>query len=217
MNLKLALLAAGLAVASSGASAAIVTLSGATVDFSFDNSFLSQVNSKYNGWDLVGNELSFLPNDLYADSGSKPVVFAQIPSIKIVAKSGYAIDNLRLQEDGYYFQTENAEVSAYAGFTVNGVLNPFSASIGEEEFDKWSIDQTVNLDSVKEAKFKVLNILKAKLTNGTDFDFAYIDKNSVKISANTSTIIAPVPVPGAIWMFGSAFAGFLVSRRSKQA
>jgi hypothetical protein len=136
MNLKLALVAASLALASSGASAALVTVSGATVDFSFDDSFLSQVNSKYNGWDLVGNELSFLANDFYADSGSKPAVFAQIPSIKIVAKAGYAIDSLRLQEDGYYFQTENAKVSAYAGFTVNGVLNPFSASIGEEQFDQ---------------------------------------------------------------------------------
>jgi hypothetical protein len=221
MNLKLALIAAGMALASSGASAAVVTLSGATVNFSFDNSFLSQANSKYNSWSLDADTLSFLPNDLFfADSESKPAVFAQIPSIKIVAKSGYAIDGLSLEEDGYYFQTENAKVSAYAGFTVNNVLNPISA-VGLSQKDtlsEWAINSSVSLDSVQEANVKVLNLLTAaKLANASPFDFAYIDKNLVSISAVTSSVVAPVPLPGAIWMFGSALAGFLVSRRSKQA
>jgi hypothetical protein len=223
MNFKLAMLAAGLALASSGASAALVTVSGTAVNFSFDDSFLSQANSKYNSWslDVAMDTLSFLPNDLlFADSESKPAVFAQIPSIKIVAKSGYAINGLSLKEDGYYFQTENAKVSASAGFTVNNVLNPISAvDLGQKDnLSEWKINSTVSLDSVQEANVKVLNLLTAaKLTNGTDFDFAYIDKNLVSISAKTFSTVAPVPVPGAVWMFGSALAGFLVSRRSKQA
>jgi hypothetical protein len=220
MNLKLALVAAGMALASTGVNAALVNLSGATVNYSFDDSFLSQANSKYNGYSLDGDALSFEPNLFYADSGSSVAAFATIFGIKVSAKTGYVINGISLHEDGYYFQTEGAKVTASAGFTVDSVLNPVSAvGLSEKEtLSEWAIDSTVSVDSKHEVNVKVLNLLKAaKLPNGTDFDFAYIDKNLVRLTALTSSDVAPVPVPGAFWLFGSAFVGLLVSRRNTRA
>ena len=220
MNLKLALVAAGMALASSGVNAAVVNLSGATVNFSFDDSFLSQANSKYTGYAWDGDTLSFEPNFFYADSQSATAAFAMLSGIKVTAKTGYVINGLSLHEDGYYFQTEGAKVTASAGFTVNSVLNPVSAvGLTEKEMlSEWAIDSTVSVDSKQEVNVKVLNLLTAaKLPNGTDFDFAYIDKNLVKLTALTSSDVTPVPVPGAFWLFGSAFVGLLVSRRNTQA
>lgn len=221
MGLKLALVAAGLALASTGVNAAVVNLTGDAVSFSFDDSFLNQVNSKYTGYSFEDNTLSFEPNDFYSDSESLAAAFGLIPNIKVTANAGYVINKLSLHEDGYYYESGNAKVSAFAGFTVNSILNPISATgLGQKEtLREWNIDSDVSfLNPIQEANVKVLNLLTAaKLTNGTFFDFAYIDKNSVKITAQTSSVIAPVPVPGAVWMFGSSIAGFLVSRRSKQA
>ncbi|PPD29847.1 MAG: hypothetical protein CTY19_16745, partial [Methylomonas sp.] len=81
----------------------------------------------------------------------------------------------------------------------------------------WSYSTSVALNAVESATAKVQNILKAGVNlNGTPLDQAFIEKKLMMISAQSFEVAAPVPVPGAVWLFGTALAGFFVSRRNNQ-
>jgi hypothetical protein len=74
------------------------------------------------------------------------------------------------------------------------------------------------LNAAQSATAKVQNILKAGVNlGGTALDVAFIEKKLMMLSVQSTEVTAPVPVPGAIWLFGTAFAGFLVSRRNTQS
>ena len=233
---KLVLAAAGLALASSGANAAIVSVSGKTVDFSFDDSFLSPLFGSYS---VSGDTLSFSPTAFSVKPDRKSFmaeISATTPLISISAKSGYALTELDLFEQGDYFRIQKKTDTSFVGvsgqFIVNGSpdsitpTQPLSTAFSVKGlFDgtetlkptTWAAEGSVYLNSVESATAKIQSILFAGIDSKKDS--AFIEQTLMNLSAETSatSVVAPVPVPGAIWLFGSVLFGILVSRRSNIA
>lgn len=225
-NFKIALAAAGLAVASSGVNAAIVSVSGATVNFSYDDSFLSPL---FGAVSVSGDTLQFDPTAFSAfqnGGGLSLPSHATTPLVTVTAKSGYALTELSLFEQGDYYRIqENSNatfVSVGGQFIVNNNPNtitttqPLNVAIstsglmdGTETFQttNWTAENSVYLNSTESATAKIQNILLAGADNG--LNQAFIEKKLINLSAATTV----VPVPGAFWLFGSALTGVLVSRR----
>lgn len=227
---NLVLAAAGLALASTGANATWIYVSGDTVDFSFDDSFLKPELGSYS---VNGDTLSFSPVDFIAEqNGSTGLAIANVttPEIKIMPKSGNALTGLSLFEQGDYFRLEesngNTAVSFGGQFIVDNAANsitlsqPLNESVSFNDFlagggnfltTTWSAENSVSLNSVDSATAKVQNLLISAVTE-EGLNLAFIENNLLSVSA--TTVPAHVPVPEAIWLFGSAMA-LLVSPRRK--
>jgi hypothetical protein len=215
-KLKIALAAAGLALASSGVNAAIVSISGATVDFSYDDTGLSALIG--NIW-ATGNTLNFDPINFSAVSQNGGLSFqnAITPVINITAKAGYTLTGLSSFEQGDYFVIGDGEVKvsgkSYFNLTPKAI-NPASAldmkyaDLASMDLTDWSASNSTTLSSVESATAKIQNLLFAQ--TGAD-SLAFIEKTQMSLSAATMPVV--VPVPGAFWLFGSALTGVLVSRR----
>lgn len=229
-----ALAAAGLALASSGASAAIVSIEGATVTYSYDNTaFLSPLFGSFTTADattgLLTDTLQFSPTTFVAEKDSKGIdlTTATTPVFTVKAKAGYALTELDLFEQGDYLRVEDAAnntVVAVAGqFIVNDVPQSITSTEaldgailvsdlqngGTLATSPWTVENYAYLDFTESATVKVQNILFAMVTTDSGLNSAFIEKKLVNITAWTT----PVPVPGAFWLFGSALTGVLVSRR----
>lgn len=229
-----ALAAAGLALASSGASAAIVSIEGATVTYSYDNTaFLSPLFGSFTTADavtgLLTDTLQFSPTNFVAEKDSKGIdlTTATTPVFTVKAKAGYALTELDLFEQGDYLRVEDAAnntVVAVAGqFIVNDVPQSITSTEaldgailvsdlqngGTLATSPWTVENYAYLDFTESATVKVQNILFAMVTTDSGLNSAFIEKKLVNITAWTT----PVPVPGAFWLFGSALTGVLVSRR----
>lgn len=241
MNVKLALVAAGLALASTGASAAIqsVSVSGATVDFSFqyDDSLPNLFNLGI--YEVSGDSLSFSPTNFFAYQNGLTGwsnANSTTPVITVTAKAGYTLNQLSLFEQGDYYRIQSGSgmttVKVAGEFIVNNVATtistaPLATAMSAQglfddseifETSAWSYSTSVALNAAQSATAKVQNILKAGVNlGGTALDVAFIEKKLMMLSVQSTEVTAPVPVPGAFWLFGSAFVGLLVSRRNTQA
>ena len=235
-KLNLFLAAASLALASSGANAALVTVSGATVNFSFDDDFLSPLFGSYS---VAGDTLKFSPTTFSVEKDSKGLakISATTPLITVSAKSGYALNGLELFEQGDYLRIEDANKSTKVSVLGQFIVNDTPASIqpadllnvaisADDYFEDdnlnsqttiWNAVNHVSLSSADFATVKIENILVAGVKTDTGLNLAFIEKKLMNLSAETISFAAPVPVPGAIWLFGSALAGIVVSRRSSLA
>ncbi|QSA98918.1 VPLPA-CTERM sorting domain-containing protein [Methylococcus sp. EFPC2] len=225
-KLKQALVAAGLAFAASSASA--VTLHGATVDFSFDESLL---NGLFGTYSVVGDELSFSPVAFEATApgtGLPVITQSTTPLITVTAKSGYTLTGANLFEQGGYERWGNTAgdttvVGAGGNFYVNNLSNPFSAgslddvktwaeAAADTAPTDWWATQSAGLDSAESATVKITNVLLA--WSSSPADYASINKTLVSIGIDTTA----VPVPAAFWLLASALAGlFTIGRRNSAA
>jgi len=235
-NLKIVAATAVLVFASTTANAVIVpiTVSGDTVDFSYQ--YDDAVESLFDiGIYLVsGDTLSFSPTNFIAHQSGLAgwsTASSTTPLITVTAKEGYALSGLSLFEQGDYYRIQsgdNMTVASVGGqFIVNDAPNQIGAQLptsmsasglfdGSETFQTsaWSTESSVSLNSVESATAKVENILKAGVNlNATVLDEAFIEKKLMSLSASTVPVV--VPVPGAFWLFGTAITGVLVARRSK--
>lgn len=238
-SLNVVFAAVGLAFASSSVNAAIqsVSVSGATVDFfyQYDDAFGNLFNPGiYLG---AGDTLSFSPTNFVAQKNGVTgwsTATATTPLITVTAKAGYVLTGLSLFEEGDYYRIQSGSnmtlVSVAGQFIVNGNPKPISPAqllnstlSASGLFDEsetfqtstWSVDSSVALNSLESATAKIQNILKAGINlNATSLDEAFIEKKRTRLSASTVPVAAPVP--GALWLFGTALAGFLVSRTGKK-
>ncbi|MCQ8105245.1 hypothetical protein NP590_14110 [Methylomonas sp. SURF-2] len=219
--------AAGLALVSAGANAALISVQGATVSFSFDDSIA--------GYSISGDTLSFFPAGILAEQNASVGLDSSsfsIPLVNIYAKSGYALTGLAFKEQGDYLRIEDSAnttgVKVTGAFYVNddaqsiSPSQPLSTALSPSEFfnpgaeaSLWSAEYNVALNSVASVATRVDNTLFAGVfANG--FNFASIRLGQLAFSLNTVQLSGPpaeVPLPGAVWLFGSALAGVLVSRR----
>ncbi len=228
-NFSLLLAAAGISLTCSVANATWVSISGTTVDFAFDDSLL---NPMYGSYSVSGDTLSFSPVDFSAErSGTVgfDLANATTPDIKIMAKTGFALTELSLSQEGNYFRFEDSDnstaVSVGGQFIVDSNPNaiksaqPLDDSTSAGDFfggaadfstTDWSTDNSVMLNNPADsATAKVQSLLLAAVATEA-LNMAFIEKTLMSISADT---IHAVPIPGAIWLFGSAMAGFLASGR----
>jgi hypothetical protein len=230
-HIKQLCIAAGLALFSAAGNAAI--FSGSTVDYYFDDSLL---NGLFGEFEVNGDVLSFHPISFEALANNLPIVTATAttPLINVTAKSGYALTGLNLKEQGDYYRVEAAPASSFVGvsglFIVNDNATQFSANqplTNAFSFadlangvpfaaKAWGVDVAVALNAVDSATVQVQNLLIAGVAGLGNS--AFIAKNLLSIAAYSTQLAAPpaaVPVPGAVWLFGSVLLGWVGLGRRK--
>ncbi len=221
-------LAAGMALAmiNTGASATMVSLSGDTVEYSFDDSYLSGLFGSYA---ISGDTLSFSPTEFYTKQIGVGLALnnATTPLITVSAITGYSLTQLNLFEQGDYFRIQDGSdttfVSVGGQFIVNDTPNSITASNALNTVTSiqdliagnpllthaWTANNSVDLNKAQSATAKVENILLAGVVSGSTLNTAYIEKKLLNIGATTAPQVSPtpVPLPPAFWMFGTAMIG----------
>jgi len=220
-----------------GGNVQAVTLSGATVDYSFDDSLLNALFGTFSV--IAGTDtLQFLPLTWLAtaDSSTTPgggfkILAAITPLITVSAKTGYTLNGISLYERGDYdrvqFDPGNTSYAAAAGqFIVNGDVHQIVADdVGESDgkldhveiidppsgsgaTEPWDIEAWSEI-SGSLAVFQVQNVIKAGIKN--NLSAAFIQKKAIEFSVGTTV----VPLPPAAWMLGSALVGLVAVGRRK--
>lgn len=204
-------------------SAQAAMLEGDRVWFSFDDSLTGLFGSA----SVAGDTLSFNPTEFKATAAGTGIVTVSgtTPLITITAKPSFVLEDLALLEQGNYFRIESGGGTTLVGaggqFIVNNVAHPVTAG-GLTDYltvddvtstglttSSWIALADVGVSGTA-ATVKVQNILLAGITEG--LEAAFIEKGLVSIEVGAE--IGVVPVPAAVWLFGSALLGLsLVSRR----
>ncbi|VAW52824.1 hypothetical protein MNBD_GAMMA05-577 [hydrothermal vent metagenome] len=225
---KSSLLVLGMTV-SMASSAAIITMSGDDIDFTFDDSTL------FGSGTVVGNSLFFMPTNFKAESlnGAGVVTANQTLIVDVVVTTaGYDITSLGMFEQGDYI-TNGVDASVAAagrlgvtstttvcGFIACNDANIFNvAGLGDTGgvLTDWSGGTSVDLvdtagwgsDTSLQISFQ--NDLSANTLN--DGEQAFIEKKFGAIGL----VVNPVPVPAALWLFGSGLLGLVAVARRKQS
>ncbi len=207
-------------VVSGTGNAALITVNGDTVSFTYDNA----LTTFFGAPKISGNSLFFLPANFKAQSldGGASALTSNTFQFKIDALGGHHISNLALTEKGdYILEGEKAKISALGELRAVDVKAPFQELISKIVMDPfvqtglvktgdWTA--TANLafapDITKSLYLSIENILLAK--TGLKDDFAFIEKKFVGLT------ITAVPLPQAVWLFGAGLMGLLsISKRRK--
>lgn len=191
-----------------------VSVSGTTVDYTFDDTLLGL----FGNWSIAGDKLSFDPTNFAASSvsGFALPVHATTPLITVKAKTGFSLQDANLHEQGDYLKiTGNTLVTVTGQFILNG-SNPPGFSAGDLSTvslttNPWEVNASGSL-SGDTGTIKLQNILIAAVLT-TDPGLAFIEKKLVDIWVTTAP--TSVPLPPAAWMLGSALVGLVTVGRRK--
>jgi len=227
-----AAVAAVMSVMAFGANAATVTLYGDDVSFTFDDSSL------FGDAIVVGNNIFFQPTSFRAESinGQGAVTASETLNITVEVlnpNGGYVITDSVLIEGGDYFLSSgDTSVTASARLQVTSqttncpsAIPGFDLPCTDSEIvniggldtvgatTEWQGGTTVNLadtagwgsDTLITAQIQ--NNLSATTLN--DGEQAWIEKKYGAVGMS----ITVIPVPAAVWLFGSALAGLGWMRR----
>ena len=201
-----------------------VTLEGATMWFSFDETSL---DSLWGGFSVAGDKLSFDPTEFTLSSAANGfgLLERQTPTITITAKDGFHLTTIGLNEKGDYlikaFGTVPLhEVRAQGQFYVDGTPTELDSGLFTTPVAKstpWDIAVSENLNDVALTNVKLQNLLTADLfavNNGIDsIGLVFITKKIVEVWAISEATV--VPLPPAAWMLGSALVGLVAVGRRK--
>jgi hypothetical protein len=214
-----------------GSTASAVTLEGATMWFSFDE---TQLNPLFGGFKVqklldgvtLTDTLRFDPSMWVAEAGIGTIPFTNLsiknattPSISVTAKEGYVLTGASLHEQGDYLRLGAlGEVAVTGQFILNDApigitAGPLTAltTISTLATTEWELDASGNLSGV-DGSIKLQNILVAGSLDPGAFR-AFIEKKLIQISVNTQATV--VPLPPAAWMLGSALVGLVTVGRRK--
>jgi hypothetical protein len=194
--------------------AAIVTVNGTNVKFTYDDATL------YGAGNVVGNTIFFTPTTFKAEStnGIGLVQTSESLGITVEALSGSLVMSaFQLVEDGdYKLDGVGTSVSAVGSLTIASETNANSTSAG---FDAgalttpggptaWSAGTTLFLNNTAgwNTDTKVLMTLNNTLsaTSLNAGEQALIEKKFGGTAIGLTIDLSPVPVPAAAWLFGSA-------------
>lgn len=202
--------------------AATVTKVGTDVNFTYDDATLYGA-----GW-VVGNKLFFLPTDFENEStnGSNPGVVTDTLNIVISqnTNTSFFIDSLEVSESGDYLL--NGVGSSVAASLYTSVTSLTMATSATDTV----VDQTGTISSPQDGSTNLWNLtnshdwawenetsilfqIQNNLTANTaaSGETAFIQKKNVPIQISVATI----PVPAAIWLFGSALVGLTIFKRKQ--
>ncbi|MDA8127383.1 MAG: hypothetical protein M0Z73_01610 [Betaproteobacteria bacterium] len=225
-------LAAGallLAQAFSGAAfAATVTLSGSSVDFTFDDSLMGLFGQPT----VSGDTLSFTPVNFTAQStnGAGDVLTSNTANIQMTAHDGYSFSTLGLAERGDYMLDGGGSSANVAGSVrVYDMSNPtrdVTTNIGSTAaLDQtgltshpWEASNSTDLSSwsgTKSINVTFQNLLVASTNGGSSL--AYVDKKYGGLTANTVSSVTPVPEAqaSAMMLAGLGLIGWQIRRRHR--
>lgn len=221
-----------------GAQAAQVTLVGDTINYVYDDSQVAM--ALFGSPTIVGDVVVFTPSSFSAlsENGAGTVTTtATFIFDRVYHKDGLALQSLQVSESGDYFINGDGAVSV--DLFLQGTTNPGGGALGSgNSITSWSSDVdtggalttwgSVNgsLDITTftsppffggspsgdqtDIKVSIQNTLRAE-TLGDGTSDAFIQKK-LNFSA-----VAAVPVPAAVWLFGSALLGLLAVGRRRNA
>jgi hypothetical protein len=211
------------------ASAASVTLSGHTVDFSFDDSLLGLFGQPT----VAGDSIYFTPINFTAESmnGDGFDLTKQTINIKVTAHDGWDFSSLDLTERGDYLRVGGAKLAVTGQIRAFDSMNPMNeatASIlnDEKKFKRthdfvsrnWSAGATADLAGMRAASMinvTLENILVANSLNNRGL--AFIEKKFAGLEMVTTQVTTPVPEADtyAMMLAGLGLVGWSAMRRRK--
>lgn len=222
---KMALVA--LLAAASAVNAASVTVSGDDISFTYDDSTL------YGTGSVVGNTIFFFPTNFRAEStngtpGTDSI--SETLSIQVDAITpGFSLSTMAIAEDGdYRVDGAGASVTANGFFRATSLTTLCGLPPCQDEvilsagtlpstgtgIAQWSMGGSLDLTNTPawgsdtSLMLTVENNLSATTTaNG---EIAWIEKKF-------SVTIPDVPVPAAVWLFGSGLVALIGVARRKRA
>ena len=210
-----------------GAVAAPVTLSGTTVDFTFDDALLGLFGMPVLS---ANNTLVFTPVgfDAQAFNGPKFDLTNQTMNIRVTAKQGFEIGHVGLLERGDYLLEGSASSVDVTGqlrmFDLNNQAVSFTDSIDASApltmvglpTHNWMATAGIAVNTamydLTYANVAVENLLIARAFSVDSL--AFIEKKEVFLNVNTMAI-TPVPEAEtyAMMLAGLGLVGFMVNRR----
>ena len=215
-----------LAQAFSGAAfAASVTLSGDSVDFTFDDTLMGLFGQPV----LSGDTLSFTPVNFQASStnGAGYTLAANTANIQMTAHNGYSFSSIDLAERGDYMLLGGGSTADVAGqVRVYDVLDPAKdtttsiapdAAMGQtvDNTHPWTASASTDLSGwtgTRSVNVSFQNLLVA--SSSASSSLAYVDK---KYGGLTATTAAVTPVPeaqvSAMMLAGLGLIGWKIRRR----
>lgn len=203
--------------------AAIITVSGNDVDFTYDTETL------FGTGNVVGNSIFFSPTTFVAESNDTDglVTTAETLSISVVVTSaGLAMEKFGLNEQGgYMLNGTSTSVSATGTFTADSDTSAFSDSGSlsagaltvQGALTNWEINSLIDLTTTagwnqdSAVTLTLDNTLAAEST--VLGDSANIQKTFGAVGVAVTMASLPVPVPAAFYLFCSALGLLGWSRR----
>ncbi len=206
-----------------GAFAASVTLSGATVDFSFDDSMLGLFGAAR----TAGDTLYFTPRNFVAQSsnGAGYVLTNETINIEVTARQGYDFSSFGFTEKGDYLMLGSGTSVAVTGqvrlfdvanpnVDITSTLLPANpmTHVGVPT-DNWIAQTSTNLSAWNTANtinVTVENLLLA--STSLPNSLAFVEKKYVGLSFVTTPV--PEAETYAMMLAGLGLIGFVVRRRA---
>ena len=210
---------------SGAALAASVTLSGSTVDFTFDDTLLGLFGQPT----LSGDTLSFTPVDFQAESlnGAGYSLTNNTMNIEVSAHDGWSFSTVGLVERGDYLLLGGGSTADVAGqvrvYDVDQPLTDMTAGIAATAAldqtgpgtHNWTADTSADLtawEDTRTVNVTVQNLLLASTSGQTSL--AFVDKKYVGLTPTTFAV-SPVPEAqvSALMLAGLGLIGWQVGRR----
>lgn len=210
------------------AAAATVSECGPSICYEYDDQ--QDALEWFGAPTLVGDEMRFLPGNFVAQSldGTTGLVSAVFVFDRVYTQSGANFDSINIREIGDYEISNGGPDAAVSGdlfvlaaSNVNpldcqcGVTDSFDASGDSGGIQLWEMNAEVTPSAVftgvaNDIALSIQNTLTASTVDTDLSDVAWIQKKFVI----TGSVI---PLPPALWLFGSAVAGLGWLRRRKSS
>lgn len=209
---------------SAASHAAVITQNGDDVSFTYDDSTL------YGTGVVFGNSIFFTPPAFLAqsvDGAGIDTATANLNIDVVATTSGFNMSSFSLFEDGDY-KLDGGSASAEGFFRATSlttgcglppcqITDLFDTGALADTggvLDLWNINSSLDLSNVPgwgsdtEVRLTVQNILTAETTASGENAF---------IQKKFSITIPQIPVPAAVWLFGSGLIGLIGIARRKKA
>jgi hypothetical protein len=203
-------------------SAASVTQCGPTICYKYDNT--QAAVAEFGQPTFVGDAVRFLPPSFRAqsdDGAGFDTATANFIFDDVYTKSGADIGFIFVREAGDYEITNGDSVSADLFLQVSSNVDLFDYASSTSSFDasgdsgglqRWQLDGSLTPE--QDFFFGAANSMSLNIQNTLQ---AYTDANgeSAWIQKKITLVVSEVPVPAAVWLFGSALAGLGWMRRRR--
>ena len=240
MNKTVKMTLAAVCLAATSTQASAITLLGDDVSFTFDETQLG-LFGPYSGVlplnpQVIGNSLILFPDNFRAESLNGAGAISASDAINITVQAitpGFEITSVALAESGDYLtngtgasvsasmRIEATSLTSFCGFPItcnDSTITDLAGTFGDTGgvTTNWSGSATVDLGDTagwgSDTQLNVNlqnNLIATTLANG---ETAWIQKKL----GGVGLVVNPIPVPAAIWLFGSGLLGLAATARRKR-
>ncbi|MFA5985426.1 MAG: hypothetical protein WC782_15520 [Methylococcaceae bacterium] len=205
----------------SQAQASLVTVNGNSVSFTYDDSLLDLFGAPI----VTGDSLYFTPTSFRATGIGFVDLVSSTFNIKVSALGNNFVSSVGLTERGDYISYGASSQVALGGEVrvvdlsnplteVVGQITPTSAFVHQASiFPTKDFEATAGVDfssiGATSVNITLQNILVALTASFSDI--AFIEKKGIILGISSLPIVdgISVPLPAAVWLFGTCLVGFL--------